>query len=86
VELPGDAGDQGQLGGLLKLWLVDPRHGAPEIEVRRLLGALEHVNHVTDSHHHQTSRWDASEFLKANPDPPNISITSPANPVTVAPP
>ena len=31
-------GDQGQLGGLLKLWLVDrPGRGAPEIEVRRLL-------------------------------------------------
>jgi hypothetical protein len=32
------AGDQGRLGGLLKLWLVDrPGRGAPEIEVRRLL-------------------------------------------------
>jgi hypothetical protein len=40
VELPGDAGDQGRLGGLLKLWLVDPRHGAPEIEMRRLLDRL----------------------------------------------
>jgi hypothetical protein len=31
-------GDQGRLGGLLKLWLVDrPGRGAPEIEVRRLL-------------------------------------------------
>jgi hypothetical protein len=39
------AGDQGRLGGLLKLWLVDrPGKGAPEIEVRRLLkriGALQ---------------------------------------------
>jgi hypothetical protein len=38
-------GDQGRLGGLLKLWLVDrPGRGAPEIEVRRLLeriGALQ---------------------------------------------
>ena len=31
-------GDQGRLGGLLKLWLVDrPGRGASEIEVRRLL-------------------------------------------------
>jgi hypothetical protein len=31
-------GDQGRLGGLLKLWLVDrPGRGVPEIEVRRLL-------------------------------------------------
>jgi hypothetical protein len=31
-------GDQGRLGGLLKLWLVDrPGRGAPETEVRRLL-------------------------------------------------
>ncbi len=39
------AGDQGRLGGLRKLWLVDrPGKGAPEIEVRRLLkriGALQ---------------------------------------------
>jgi hypothetical protein len=35
------AGDQGRLGGLLKLWLVDqPGEGAPEIEVRRLLDRL----------------------------------------------
>ncbi len=38
-------GDQGRLGGLLKLWLVDrPGRGAPESEVRRLLdriGALQ---------------------------------------------
>jgi hypothetical protein len=35
------AGDQGRLGGLLKLWLVDqPGKGAPEIEVRRLLDRL----------------------------------------------
>ena len=25
---------------LLKLWLADPRHGAPEIEMRRLLDRL----------------------------------------------
>ena len=31
-------GDQGRLGGLLKLWLVDrPGRGASEIDVRRLL-------------------------------------------------
>ena len=35
------AGDQGRLGGLLKLWLVDqPGKGAPEVEVRRLLDRL----------------------------------------------
>jgi hypothetical protein len=35
------AGDQGHLGGLLKLWLVvQPGKGAPEIEVRRLLDRL----------------------------------------------
>ena len=35
------AGDQGRLGGLLKLWLVDqPGKGAPELEVRRLLDRL----------------------------------------------
>ena len=35
------AGDQGRLGGLLKLWLVDqPGRGAPEIEVRRLLDRI----------------------------------------------
>jgi hypothetical protein len=35
------AGDQGRLGGLLKLWLVDqPGRGAPEIEVRRLLDKI----------------------------------------------
>src|SRR6202012_1603176 len=38
------AGDQGRLGGLLKLWLVDqPGKGAPEIEVRRLLARLGHL-------------------------------------------
>ena len=31
-------GDQGRLGGLLKLWLVDrPGRGVSEIEVHRLL-------------------------------------------------
>jgi hypothetical protein len=31
-------GDQGRLGGLLKMWLVDrPGRGVPETEVRRLL-------------------------------------------------
>lgn len=40
-ELVRVAGDQGRLGGLLKLWLVDqPDRGAPEIEVRRLLDRL----------------------------------------------
>ncbi len=40
-ELVKVAGDQGRLGGLLKLWLVDrPGKGAPEIEVRRLLERL----------------------------------------------
>ena len=35
------AGDQGRLGGLLKLWLVDqPGRGTPEIEVRRLLDKI----------------------------------------------
>ncbi|MGI4940805.1 MAG: plasmid mobilization protein [Janthinobacterium lividum] len=35
------AGDQGRLGGLLKLWLVDrPGKGASEAEVRRLLDRL----------------------------------------------
>jgi hypothetical protein len=35
------AGDQGRLGGLLKLWLVErPGKGAPEMEVRRLLDRL----------------------------------------------
>lgn len=34
-------GDQGRLGGLLKLWLVDrPGRGAPEMEVRRLLDRI----------------------------------------------
>jgi len=38
VDLAKVNGDQGRLGGLLKLWLVDrPGRGAPEIEVRRLL-------------------------------------------------
>ena len=40
-ELVKVAGDQGRLGGLLKLWLVDrPGNGAPEIEVRQLLERL----------------------------------------------
>ncbi len=40
-ELVKVAGDQGRLGGVLKLWLVDqPGRGAPEIEVRRLLDRL----------------------------------------------
>lgn len=34
-------GDQGRLGGLLKLWLVDrPGRGASEIDVRRLLDRI----------------------------------------------
>jgi hypothetical protein len=41
LELAKVNGDQGRLGGLLKLWLVDrPRAGAPEIEVRRLLDRI----------------------------------------------
>ena len=33
--------DQGRLGGLLKLWLVDrPGRGIPEVEVRRLLDRI----------------------------------------------
>src|ERR1700712_5260549 len=40
-ELVKVAGDQGRLGGLLKLWLVDqPGRGVPAIEVRRLLDRL----------------------------------------------
>jgi len=40
-ELVKVAGDQGRLGGLLKLWLVErPGQGAPEIEVRRLLDRI----------------------------------------------
>ncbi|MBE7157429.1 MAG: hypothetical protein INR62_03170 [Rhodospirillales bacterium] len=35
------AGNQGRLGGLLKLWLVEkPSQGTPEIEVHRLLDRL----------------------------------------------
>jgi hypothetical protein len=35
------AGDQGRLGGLLKLWLVDrPGRGASEAEIRRLLDRI----------------------------------------------
>ncbi len=35
-------GDQGRLGGLLKLWLEErPGRGAPEIEVRRLLERID---------------------------------------------
>jgi hypothetical protein len=35
------AGDQGRLGGLLKLWLVDqPGRGVPESDVRRLLDRI----------------------------------------------
>ena len=37
-ELVRVAGDQGRLGGLLKLWLAD--QGAPEIDVRRVLERL----------------------------------------------
>ena len=36
--------DQGRLGGLLKMWLVDrPGRGAPEIEVRRLLDQIREM-------------------------------------------
>jgi hypothetical protein len=38
VDLAKVNGDQGRLGGLLKLWLVDrPGRGPSEIEIRRLL-------------------------------------------------
>ena len=41
AELVKVAGDQGRLGGLLKLWLVEqPGRGAPERDVRRLLDHL----------------------------------------------
>jgi len=37
-------GDQGRLGGLLKLWLEDrPGCGAPEIDVRRLLERIDEL-------------------------------------------
>jgi hypothetical protein len=37
-------GDQGRLGGLLKLWLEDrPGRGAPEIDVRRLLERIDEL-------------------------------------------
>ncbi len=45
-ELVKVAGNQGRLGGLLKLWLVEqPSRGAPEFEVRRV---LEHINALQD--------------------------------------
>jgi hypothetical protein len=41
MELAKINGDQGRLGGLLKLWLSDrPGIGAPEIEVRLLLDRI----------------------------------------------
>jgi hypothetical protein len=41
VELAGVNSDQGRLGGLLKLWLTErPGEGAPDIEVRLLLGRI----------------------------------------------
>jgi hypothetical protein len=41
-ELVKVAGDQGRLGGLLKLWLVDhPGRGAPEIKVRLMLERIK---------------------------------------------
>jgi hypothetical protein len=41
VELATVNGDQGRLGGLLKLWLRERAgDGAPEIEVRLLLGRI----------------------------------------------
>ena len=41
VELAAVNGDQGRLGGLLKLWLKERAgDGAPEIEVRLLLGRI----------------------------------------------
>ena len=36
--------NQGRLGGLLKLWLVEkPGQGAPALDVRRLLGQIEEL-------------------------------------------
>jgi hypothetical protein len=41
LELAKVNGDQGRLGGLLKLWLVDrPGRGMSEAEVRRLLDRI----------------------------------------------
>jgi hypothetical protein len=41
MELAKVNGDQGRLGGLLKLWLTDrPGIGAPELEVRLLLDRI----------------------------------------------
>ena len=41
VELAKVNGDQGRLGGLLKLWLADrPGIGAPELDVRLLLDRI----------------------------------------------
>jgi len=41
LELARVNGDQGRLGGLLKLWLVDrPGQGMSEVEVRRLLDRI----------------------------------------------
>ena len=41
MELAKLNADQGRLGGLLKLWLVDrPGQGAPEVDVRRLLDRI----------------------------------------------
>jgi hypothetical protein len=41
LELAKLNGDQGRLGGLLKLWLVDrPGRGAPEHDVRQLLDRI----------------------------------------------
>jgi hypothetical protein len=41
MELAKVNGDQGRLGGLLRLWLVDrPGIGAPELEVRLLLDRI----------------------------------------------
>ena len=42
TELAKVNADQGRLGGLLKLWLVDqPGRGAPAQNVRELLGQIE---------------------------------------------
>lgn len=46
-ELAKVNGDQGRLGGLLKLWLVERAgQGAPESEVRRLLDRLGDVQRL----------------------------------------
>jgi hypothetical protein len=43
-ELAKVNGDQGRLGGLLKLWMMEPaRQGTPVIEIRRLLDRIGEI-------------------------------------------